>query len=65
MESAISRVHHDPWNKGVIVGQKTPFKRKEVWAIRVSDSISKSFVNAKAKRRQYRLRPSEADKVHG
>ena len=24
-----------PWNKGKIVGQKMPFKLKEIWAIRV------------------------------
>jgi hypothetical protein len=24
-----------PWNKGKIVGQKAPFKLKEIWAIRV------------------------------
>lgn len=24
-----------PWNKGKIVGQKTPFKLKEIWAIRI------------------------------
>jgi hypothetical protein len=24
-----------PWNKGKIVGQKSPFKLKEIWAIRV------------------------------
>jgi hypothetical protein len=23
-----------PWNKGKIVGQKAPFKPKEIWAIR-------------------------------
>ena len=23
-----------PWNKGKLVGQKTPFKPKEVWVIR-------------------------------
>jgi hypothetical protein len=28
-------------------------------------SVSKSFVNAKAKRRQYKRTASEADKVHG
>jgi hypothetical protein len=28
-------------------------------------SISTSFVNAKAKRRQYKRTASEADKVHG
>ena len=25
----------EPWNKGKLVGQKAPFKLKEVWAIRV------------------------------
>ncbi len=30
-----------------------------------SNSVSKSFVNAKAKRRQYKSTASEADKVHG
>lgn len=24
-----------PWNKGKVVGQKTPFKLKEIWAIRI------------------------------
>jgi hypothetical protein len=24
-----------PWNKGKIVGQKAPFKLKEIWAIRI------------------------------
>jgi integrase len=27
--------HRTPWNKGKIVGQKAPFKLKEVWAIRI------------------------------
>jgi integrase len=26
---------HEPWNKGKLVGQKTPFKLREIWAIRV------------------------------
>jgi len=26
---------HAPWNKGKLVGQKSPFKPQEVWAIRV------------------------------
>jgi hypothetical protein len=25
----------NPWNKGKLVGQKAPFKLKEIWAIRV------------------------------
>ena len=24
-----------PWNKGKIVGQKAPFKLKDIWALRV------------------------------
>jgi integrase len=28
-------VHRVPWNKGKLVGQKAPFKLKEIWAIRV------------------------------
>ena len=27
--------HPEPWNKGKLVGQKAPFKLKEIWAIRV------------------------------
>ena len=33
MESTQVR-HHDAWNKGKLVGQKAPFKLKEIWAIR-------------------------------
>src|ERR1700722_7808355 len=29
------RVVPKPWNKGKLVGQKTPLKLKEIWAIRV------------------------------
>ena len=28
-------VPYSPWNKGKLVGQKAPFKLKEIWAIRV------------------------------
>ena len=35
MGSAANTVHHEPWNKGKIVGQKAPFKVKEIWALRV------------------------------
>ena len=28
-------LRHSPWNKGKIVGQKAPFKLKEIWAIRI------------------------------
>ena len=26
---------HEPWNKGKLVGQKAPFKLKEIWSIRM------------------------------
>ena len=35
MESVANRVHREPWNKGEIVGQKAPFKIKDIWALRV------------------------------
>ena len=35
MGSAANTVQHEPWNKGKIVGQKAPFKVKEIWALRV------------------------------
>lgn len=35
METISNATHHDPWNKGKIVGQKVPFKLKEIWALRV------------------------------
>ena len=35
MESNISAGHREPWNKGKIVGQKAPFKLKDIWAFRV------------------------------
>ena len=35
MESVASAIHREPWNKGKIVGQKAPFKVKDIWALRV------------------------------
>ena len=35
MERTCKRSPHEPWNKGKLVGQKTPFKLSDVWAIRV------------------------------
>jgi hypothetical protein len=34
MESNVIASHREPWNKGKIVGQKAPFKVKDVWALR-------------------------------
>jgi len=35
MEATHIGQHHGAWNKGKLVGQKAPFKLKEIWAIRV------------------------------
>lgn len=35
MENTTEQAQRAPWNKGVIVRQKSPFKLKEIWAIRV------------------------------
>jgi hypothetical protein len=32
-----------PWNKGKLVGQKTPLKLKEIWAIRVRLQLAASL----------------------
>ena len=32
-----------PWNKGKLIGQKSPLKLKEIWAIRVRLQISKNY----------------------
>lgn len=35
MEYSTDAVRREPWNKGKIVGQKAPFKPKDIWALRV------------------------------
>jgi integrase len=35
--------HREPWNKGKLVGQKAPFKLKEIWAIRVRLQLAERF----------------------
>ena len=35
MESIAKTAPREPWNKGKIVGQKAPFKAKDIWALRV------------------------------
>ena len=35
MDDSSNKSHHEPWNKGKLVGQKSPFKLKDIWAIRV------------------------------
>lgn len=35
METVGNTTQREPWNKGKIVGQKAPFKPKDIWALRV------------------------------
>ena len=35
IENSSEHLQRAPWNKGVIVDQKSPFKLKDIWAIRV------------------------------
>ena len=40
METTTADPVREPWNKGKLVGQKTPFKLKEIWAIRIRLQIA-------------------------
>ncbi|MCE4555374.1 integrase, partial [Pelomonas sp. P8] len=35
MGSANNTPSREPWTKGKIIGQKAPFKVKDIWALRV------------------------------
>ena len=35
MEAVPNVARREPWNKGKIVGQKVPFKLRDIWALRV------------------------------
>ena len=35
MKESCNTSGHEAWNKGKLVGQKAPFKLKDIWAIRV------------------------------
>ena len=39
-DSSTHDVNQVPWNKGIIMGQKPPLKRSEVWAIRIRLQIA-------------------------
>jgi integrase len=41
MEATSATRHHEPWNKGKLVGQKAPFKLKEIWGIRMRLQLSR------------------------
>jgi hypothetical protein len=38
METAGNAANREPWNKGKLVGQKAPFKLKDIRALRVRRS---------------------------
>ncbi len=41
MESTTADTVREPWNKGKLVGQRAPFKLKEIWAIRIRLQIAR------------------------
>lgn len=43
MENTSAVHQHEPWNKGKLIGQKTPLKLKEMWAIRFDWSCRTVF----------------------
>ena len=40
METNTANAARHPWNKGNLVGQRCPFKLKEIWAIRIRLQIA-------------------------
>jgi integrase len=41
METTIADAVREPWKKGKLVGQKAPFRLKEIWAIRIRLQIAR------------------------
>jgi integrase len=39
-QSANASRRHEPWNKGKLVGQKSPLKLKDIWAVRIRLQIA-------------------------
>jgi integrase len=39
-QSATAGQRHEPWNKGKLVGQKSPLKLKDIWAVRIRLEIA-------------------------
>ena len=46
MENTTDHEQHAAWNKGVIVGQKSPFKLKEIWAFGSAFNFNTECVNS-------------------
>ncbi len=48
MEAVGNTTQREPWNKGKIIGQKAPFKPKDIWALRVRFQIEGLFGNLRS-----------------
>jgi hypothetical protein len=42
-QSATAGQGHEPWNKGKLVGQKSPLKLKDIWAVRIRLQMATAF----------------------
>jgi hypothetical protein len=66
-EPSLTALHREPWNKGKLVGQKAPLKRRDTWAIRVRLQISNCArskpVNDHGRSLTSQFRSFEADKI--
>jgi hypothetical protein len=47
-----------PWNKGKLVGQKAPFKLKEIWAISRATTARRSAARTRPVQLSHRQRTS-------
>ncbi len=45
MKESSNTSGHEAWNKGKLVGQKAPFKLKDIWAIRVRLQVEHRYVS--------------------
>ncbi|OAI14157.1 integrase [Methylomonas lenta] len=43
MKQENKNVQHVPWNKGKLIGQKSPLKLKEIWSIRIRLQMAKNI----------------------
>ena len=65
MDEAVVRPHPEPWNKGKLVGQKAPFKLKEIWAIRVRLQTVSQSARSRSIRPWYRQQPARSRQAEG
>lgn len=39
-QTVATTVHHAPWNKGRLIGQRPPLRLRDIWAIRIRLQLS-------------------------